>query len=139
MASILAILGSPAFLGLLGTVFTGVFGVIQTTNWWKKINDSKFAKAVACLQGGVQVAYEEYVKDIKAASADGSLTPDEEAAARKMAIDAAVTFGKSQGVDVIATLGADYLDTWIKGIIAKLKNAARLPDTAAANLEGAGL
>ena len=45
------------------------------------------------------------------------------AKARRRAREAAVEFGKTQGVDIFRELGANYIDLWIGKIVRRLKAA----------------
>lgn len=132
--SITGLLGNDAVLTLLATVVAALWSVITASKWWQGLKDDNYAKAVACVEGGVQVAMQTYVAALKEANADGKLTKEEEAEARKKATDAAIAFGKSRGVDVVAELGTAYIQIWIEKIIAKLKGTPKMPDDVAALL-----
>ena len=142
-ATIIAILGSPAvqtaLLGLIG----GAWAWFRGTEWWQaqtaRATGTARSKALLALEAGVDLAYRTYVQQIKLASADGTLTPDEQAEARRISKEAALAFAKQNGVDLIVTLGAESLDVWIAKIVKNLKGPGNLPADARDVLEGAGL
>ena len=142
-ATIIAILSSPAAQTALVGLIGGAWAWFRGTDWWKARTDATVSatrrKAFQALEAGIDIAYRTYVQQIKLASADGSLTPGEQAEARRIAKEAGIAFAKQQGVDLAVALGAEYLDLWIAKIVKKLKGPGNLPADARDVLEGAGL
>lgn len=94
-------------LGLLWAVF-------KTSAWYREHVAIKYDTAVDAVEVGVAKTYNEYVRATKAASADGSLTDGEKAAARLRARQIAIEYGKAHGVDVLRELGEQFVDGWIE-------------------------
>ncbi len=103
-------------------VATFVWGLVQR---WDKIAAWKLAKAMACLEAGVQSAYDSYVRAIKLASEDGKLTDEERKQARQIAIDAAKAYATTYGIDLVKELGAEMLPVLIEKVISKLKGTSQ--------------
>lgn len=129
--NILDILGNETALSVILSIAGALWTVIRASTWYTNLKDQKYSKAVECLEGGVQVAYQTYVQAIKDAKGDGKLTVEEVALARKKATEAAMAFGASRGIDVAAQLGEAYIGIWIEKLIAKLKGAPKMPDSVA--------
>ena len=125
MHTIATILGhvSPDTLVQIALAVAGfAWTAFRASDWYKAhVKDAAYGKAVECLEAGVEKAFNVYVDAIKEARADGSLTADESAHARQLAIDAAIEYGKSQGVDVVAVLGQHYIDVLIQKIVDRVK------------------
>ena len=103
--------------GVAGTIWTAV----QTSIWFRRLNSNRFQRALRCVESAVRQVYEEYVRAIKAASADGTLTDDERRRARELARDRAVAIARTGGIDLVATLGREHLDLWVERVLARVK------------------
>lgn len=101
----------------------GVWTYLKTRDWWGKRKEERSGEALLALEAGVDATYETYVRAIKEASEDGKLTKEERKRARQLAREAAVQFGANQGVDVLTTLGEDYVNLWINKLVKRLKES----------------
>lgn len=109
---------AAAGLGAAWTFFKG-------TAWFERLQRRRFAKVLHVLEAAVDETYRVYVETIKAARADGRLTPEERRHARELARERALVLGRDQGIDVLAELGRDYLDLWIARSVKRLKRRAK--------------
>jgi hypothetical protein len=70
-------------------------------------------KLTEIMRGVCAEVYEEYYRAIKQASADGKVTPEELAAAKKtardMAVSKAIAYGKNEGIDLAKEFGIPFL------------------------------
>jgi len=117
------ILHTEAGLTVLGTVLGGLWAFFKSTNWYARLRRRRYYRAVQALEAGVEHTYRTYVRAIKEASADGRLSEEERRRARAMARDAAVAFGRSEGVDVLRELGEAYIDLWLSRLVQRMKHA----------------
>lgn len=108
---------------VIGSVVGGLWACFKSSEQYQRLQRRRYRKAVLALESGVERTYQTYVKAIKAGRADGRLTEDEKARARSMARAQAIALAKSDGVDLMTTIGADYVDTWIARIIGRKKGA----------------
>lgn len=108
-------------LTLLGAVFGSAWTFFKTQDWYQRAKQRRYAQAITALEAGVDQTYQTYVRAIKEASEDGKLSPAERRRAREMARDAAISFGQTQGVDVLSEVGRDYIDLWINRLVQKMK------------------
>ena len=106
---------------LVGTLLGGFWSFIKGQEWFAKVRSRRYYKAVQALEAGVNQTYQEYVRALKQGREDGKLTSGERRRARNLAREAAVSFGRTEGVDVLKELGDQYLDTWIAKIVRKMK------------------
>jgi hypothetical protein len=120
MATILA---SDPGLAILGWALGGLWTAFRASDWFARLRNDRLRKAIDALEAGIDIAYRTYVQAIKAAREDGKLTVQECREARRRAREAAIQFGRSQGVDVLRELGADYIDMWIERILRQVKEA----------------
>ncbi|NLN94266.1 MAG: hypothetical protein GX130_13310 [Candidatus Hydrogenedens sp.] len=77
--------------------------------------------ALQALEAAVDATYREYVRMLKENRESGKLTEQEEKEARRRAREKGVGLSRESGVDLITTLGADYVDLWINRLVRKLK------------------
>ena len=117
-------LGSEPGLTMLGCALGAIWTFFRGQSWYQRARGRRYQKALTALEAGVEQTYDVYVRAIKEAREDGTLTDDERRRARRLARDAAEEFGETQGVDVVRELGEDYLDLWMTRIVNKLKPAA---------------
>jgi len=109
--------GLTLVAGLVGMVWT----VFKGSDWFKRRSNDRWETAVESLEAAVEATYRDYVKAIKDAREDGSLTPQETQQARAMARTRAKAIGERQGIDVLRVLGEDTADLWISKAVRKLK------------------
>lgn len=115
---------SETSVTLLGALFGTAWTFFKSQDWYQRAKQRRYAQAITALEAGVDQTYQTYVRAIKEASEDGKLTPAERRRAREMARDAAISFGRTQGVDVLAEVGQDYVDLWINRLVKKLKGGS---------------
>lgn len=89
-------------IGILATLATTVLG-------WLGLKNAKVKSCLAFVAAAVNETYHVYVRAAKAAHADGKLTVDEVAKARRMAMDHATEMAREKGIDLVRTLGAAIL------------------------------
>ncbi|MCC6699494.1 MAG: hypothetical protein IT365_27965 [Candidatus Hydrogenedentes bacterium] len=106
---------------LLGALFGTAWTFFKSQDWYQRAKERRYAQALLALEAGVDQTYQTYVRSIKESSADGKLTPAERRRARELARDAAVLYGRTQGIDVINEVGQEYIDLWINRLVSKLK------------------
>jgi DNA-binding transcriptional ArsR family regulator len=121
--NLLHVLSSETGLTVVGGVLGAAWTFFRSTELYRRLQKDRFCKAVEALEAAVDLTYRTYVREIKAAREDGKLTDAEIAEARRRAREAAVEFGRTQGVDVLRELGANYIDLWIGKIVNRLKAA----------------
>ncbi len=108
---------------VLGTVIGGLWTAFKASDGFRRLRRRRYRKALLALESGVERTYQAYVKAIKAGRSDGRLTEEEKARARSMARMRAVKLAKAEGVDLLRTIGADYVDVWIGRIIGRRKRS----------------
>lgn len=116
-------LQSDTVLTLVGGVLGLAWTAFRSSDWARNAKNQRFDKAIQALEAGVEQTYRTYVQAVKSAKEDGKLTEDEAREARQRARDAAIAFGRSQGVNVLEEVGADYVDLWIAKLVKRLKTA----------------
>lgn len=117
------LMSEPA-LTTLGAVLGGLWTFFKASDWYQRARDNRFTEALHALEAGVQQTYDVYVRAVKEASADGKLSSEERRRARELARDAAIAFGRTRGIDVIGSIGRDYIDMWISKLVNQRKAAA---------------
>ena len=115
------IFSSDAGLTMVSAALGSIWTAFKTSEWRRRAQETRYAKAVQALEAGVDTTYRAYVQSIKEARTDGKLTAEEAALARERAIQTAVTYGREQGVDVLTEVGANYADLLIAKLVKKLK------------------
>jgi len=116
------LVSEPA-LTTLGVVLGGLWTYFKATDVYQRIRENRFADALTALEAGVQQTYDVYVRAVKGASTDGKLSSEERRRARELARDAAIAFGRTRGVDVVGSIGHDYIDLWITKLVKQRKVA----------------
>lgn len=115
------VLSSELGLSLVGAVLGTIWTAFRSTEWFAGARARRYAAALEALEAGVDLTYDTYVRAIKEARADGKLTKEEIREARRRACDAAISFGRSKGIDVLREVGAEYVDLWIAKLVKRLK------------------
>jgi hypothetical protein len=115
-------MGFDLGLTVLGTVLGGLWTGFKASDRFRRLHRRRYRKALLALESGVERTYQAYVKAIKAGRSDGRLTEEEKARARAMARMRAVKLAKAEGVDLLRTIGEDYVDVWIGRIIGRRKS-----------------
>ncbi|HRI89175.1 MAG TPA: hypothetical protein PK869_12955 [Candidatus Hydrogenedentes bacterium] len=116
---------SEPVITTLGAVLGGLWTFFKATDWYQRAKEQRFAEALVALEAGVQQTYDVYVRAVKDSSSDGKLSSEERRRARELARDAAIAFGRTKGVDVLNTIGQNYIDVWITKLVNQKKHAAR--------------
>jgi hypothetical protein len=106
---------------LLGSAVGAVWAGFKSSDEYQRVQRLRFRKALLALESGVERTYQAYVKAIKAGRADGRLTEEEKARARSLARTRAIALAKEAGVDLLRTIGEDYVDVWIAKLVQKRK------------------
>ena len=110
------------YLELIATIVAIVYSFVKASDWYKEhVVGSKREKAIDAIIAGVNKTYEEYTKEIKAANNDGKLTKEERAEARRLAKEAAIEFGKKNGVDIVRNIGEDFIDSYLENAVREMK------------------
>ena len=115
------VLTSEPVLGVLCSVLAALWGFFKSSAWWDRLRRRRFGKALRAIEAGVEQTYRTYVRAIKEARADGKLTDEERETARSLAREAAIAYGRAEGIDVLRELGEDYVDLWVAKVLARLK------------------
>ena len=115
------ILGSEPALTLVGTVAGCLWTLFKSSEYYGRFRRRRYRKAIRALEAGVEKTYRTYVREIKRARQDGKLTEAEKIRARDLAIDTAISFGRSRGLDVATEIGEEYLDMWVEKLVNKQK------------------
>jgi len=112
-------MGVDMGITVLGTVVGGLWTCFKSSEQFGRLKRRRYRKALLALESGVERTYQAYVKAIKAGRADGHLTEEEKARARSMARARAVKLAREEGIDLLRTIGEDYIDVWISRMIAR--------------------
>jgi hypothetical protein len=115
------LLQSDTALTLVGGVLGLVWTAFRSSDLVRNARGQRYDKALQALEAGVEQTYRTYVQAVKTAKEDGKLTPEEASEARQRARDAAIEFGRTQGIDVLNELGTAYVDLWIAKLVKRLK------------------
>jgi hypothetical protein len=116
-----SVLNSEAGLTVVSTLLGAIWTVFRSSEWYRRAQERRYAKALQALEAGVEQTYRTYVQAIKESRADGKLTEEEASRARQRARETAIAFGRSQGIDVLRELGGEYIDLWIAKLVKSLK------------------
>lgn len=94
------------------------------TKWkWLEVALEK-TKIDDIAEGVVTEVYQDYVRSLKAASADGSLSADEKKEAMRMAVEKFKTLAKSQGIPAIRELAEPIIKALLEKAINRMKGSA---------------
>lgn len=121
--TIVDILQSEATLTAGVTVLGAFWTLFKSGDWLQARRRRRLREALKALEAAVEATYREYVCAWKEKNPNGSLTPEEQAAARQYARERAVAIARARGIDLMRELGAEYIDLWTGRIVRKLKGA----------------
>lgn len=108
-------------LGMIASVLGTIWTLFRGSEWLQSRRAQRYQRAVDALEAGVERTYQTYVATIKAAREDGKLTRAEKARARRLAREAAIEFGQTEGIDVARELGRSFIDMWLSRIVQEKK------------------
>jgi len=120
-----SIFGAPAFLHILAAVATFVWSLAPIVRWREKVTAKTHSDLLVFAREAVRRTYEEWVRATKAANADGKLTSDERAEARRMALStlARLVAGKARE-ELDERLGAGTAESLIEEAVRLEKGVA---------------
>ena len=116
------ILASDTGLTMVSAALGSIWTAFKTSEWRRRAQETRYAKAVQALEVGVDATYRSYVQSLKEAREDGKLTASEAALARQRAIRTAVAYGREQGIDVLTEVGANYAELLIAKLVKTVKS-----------------
>jgi hypothetical protein len=111
-------------VALVAAIVGAAWTFFKSRDVYQRMKQEKYFAAVEALEAGVEKTYRVYVEALKEAKADGKLTPEEKATARRKAVAYAQEFGRTRGIDVIEELGREYIPVLISKIVRLLKGRA---------------
>ncbi len=114
-------MGIDLGMTIVGTVVGGLWSGFKASDRYQRWQQRRYRAALLALEAGVGRTYQAYVKAIKAGRADGRLTEEEKSRARSMARMRAIKLAREEGIDLLRTIGEDYIDVWIARLIGKRK------------------
>ena len=121
MSIVADILNSEQSLSLVGSVIGAIWTIFKSRDWYSNRRETRRGRALEALEAGVDETYQTYVREIKKGREDGKLTDLEIKHARKRARQAAVKFGRTEGINVLKVMGKEYIDLWIEKFVNKQK------------------
>lgn len=134
MQTIIDFIGTESFFNLIAALTgLGVLGwkaMLQIQAVKNATEKGNLQTALDCLEAGIEETYEEYVRALKDAAADGKLTDDERAMARSTAIAKAISYAETKGLDLLKTYGSALLRVFLERIIRNNKAEASAGSTA---------
>lgn len=112
-------------IGAVVTVLAALItlGLQRFASWVIKKTEASEAEkeAIQSILEGMAKAQDDFVRQAKAASADGKLTPEETAKAREIAWEHAKLVAKGPGKDLLLTWGKTRGASLIKQLLAKYR------------------
>ncbi len=112
------LVGSGAFAAIVAAFGKIVQSIIGS------IRDARIARACEFVYAGTITCYQEYVRAMKAAHADGKLTAGEKDEALQCASRKAIEIARTQGVDLLKVLGKDLILSLIEKYAGESKAAS---------------
>ena len=107
--------------GIVAGVITLAFAALKTAPWFEQRQRGQVGRAVRFIEAAVRQVYEEYVRELKTARADGKLTTEERRRARDLAWQRAVALARSEGIDLVAEIGSAQIFLWIDRLVRRIK------------------
>lgn len=95
-----------------------IWGVVKAR---MKISQDWERKLLSFVEAGVQLTYDEFVKDAKKQAPEGKLTKEQISAARQRAWEAAKTYASEQGVDLVKQVAAEQIPVLISKVVKGFK------------------
>lgn len=123
--TILTILTSPAFLGVLGTILTAGVNAFLASAWWKAHTTARRELAIEIMKAAA-LKLMPLSAEYKTKSAGGKLTDaQKQDLLLKLEADVEV-IGKQMGVDVIKTIGPEFVQLALHESVEHLKGVPKL-------------
>ncbi|MFA7693335.1 MAG: hypothetical protein GX117_04070 [Candidatus Hydrogenedentes bacterium] len=119
----MSLLHSEAVLACVASIVGALWTLLKSHEWMRGMRQRKVNDALEALEAAVDATYREYVRALKEQDPSGRLSAGEQEEARKQARDRAVDIARRRGVDLVETLGNDFIDLWTGRIVKKLKQA----------------
>ena len=116
-----ALSASPAALELLATIVAVVWALPVLKKFREAIAKSKMDKVFELAKIAATATYQEYVQEIKRASADGKVTNDEIRSARAMSLTNLKKLLKAQAPGLLKQYGDAFLTYMIERAVNALK------------------
>ena len=113
-----SVLGSSAVASILAAAGKIIKNIIAS------IKDARLARACQFVWTATTLTYQEYVRVVKAASADGKLTLDEKNEALEYAYRKAVEIARTEGFDILKVLGKELIMALIEKYVGQTKAGA---------------
>lgn len=113
-----------AVISVVAVLVGALWSAGKSSELYTKIKDRKWIVALQAVEAGVEHSYRTYVGEKKKAREDGKLTQEEVELARKIALNAAKQFAKTQGIDILKTLGEEYLEYWVTQAVLDAKDTS---------------
>lgn len=110
-----------AVISVVAILVGALWSAGKSSELFERLKDKKWMVALQAVEAGVEHSYRTYVGEKKKAREDGKLTQEEVKLARKIALNSAKTFAMTQGIDILKTLGEEYLDYWITQAVSDAK------------------
>lgn len=126
MSFIIDLLQRPETVPAVLAVFGFIFAILKRIGFVKRW---KLEVAIDAIEVGVETTYQNYVKNLKIANADGRLTEAEKQRARETAIQVAKEYAMTKGLDLLKYYGKEYLPIIIEKIISRNKTMGLLAKT----------
>ncbi len=104
---------------ILASIVVAVWGIVKVKY---KLGEMMGEKVTKFLEMGVQHTYDAFVREAKAKSPEGKLTPAQVVEARTKAFEAAKEFAREKGVDLVKKVAVERLPVLITGIVNRIKN-----------------
>ncbi len=117
-------MGEDQFWGMLATGIAALWAWGQRKIGIERKQGEIKSEALGFLEAGVARTYQIYVKARKTASEDGHLTTEEKLEARELALMHAKDYAMKEGLNLVATLGADMIPVLIEKAVGGLKKEA---------------
>ena len=114
-------LNSELLLSAAIAVFGTLWSAVKAADLTQRFRNRQLQRALLVLQAAVDETYRTYVEAIKAGRADGRLSVEERLRARELAKARAFALARREGVNLLATVGAPYLDLWVARAVRRLK------------------
>ena len=102
---------------VVGLIATSLWGAFKASAWFGRRRERRYMRCLEAIRAAVEGTYQTFVRDIKAASADGKLTKAERHEALNRARVAAIGIARSDGLDLIKTVVTEMIPMLIERFI----------------------